>query len=75
MTIFLRQKWTDNRLKWTDSHLSNDSVITLDTRMANVLWVPDLFFPNEKRAHLHEVTVPNRLVRIHSNGTILYSSR
>ncbi len=39
------------------------------------IWVPDLFFRNEKNGVRHDITVPNRLLRIWPNGTILYSQR
>ncbi len=39
------------------------------------LQVPDLFFRNEKRAVEHKVTVPNRLLRLSPDGTVLYSQR
>ncbi len=37
--------------------------------------VPDLFFPNEKSAEYHDVTVQNQVVNIYPNGTVRYSSR
>ena len=73
MTIFLRQTWRDIRLSF--AHLNNASSIAMDARMVQSIWVPDLFFPNEKKSHFHDVTVPNRLLRIYNNGTVFYSAR
>ena len=69
----MRQTWNDPRLAF--KHLYNVSRLTLDSKLIHMIWVPDIFFPNEKDAHEHCVTVPNRLVRIYANGTILYSAR
>ena len=58
--------------------LVNNKIISLDLPVKDVwkkIWVPDLFFPNEKQAHSHCVTVPNRLIRISPDGRVLYSSR
>ena len=73
LTIFLRQTWRDSRLSF--AHLNNASSVTMDARMVKSIWVPDLFFPNEKKSHFHDITVPNRLVRIASDGTVFYSAR
>ncbi len=37
--------------------------------------MPDSFFPNEKSAHRHLIDSENMFLRIHSDGTILYSAR
>ena len=39
------------------------------------MWVPGLYFTNEKSAHFHDITVPNKLMQIYPNGSILYSAR
>ena len=39
------------------------------------IWIPDLFFRNEKDGHVHQIIVPNVLLRIHPNGHVLYSVR
>ncbi|KAA0709439.1 Gamma-aminobutyric acid receptor subunit pi GABA(A) receptor subunit pi [Triplophysa tibetana] len=69
-TIFLRQRWRDSRLVFP----GNESV-SLDGRLVSLLWVPDTFIPDSKRSFLHDVTVENRLIRIFSNGTVLYALR
>ena len=73
MEVFLRQTWVDPRLNF--EHLSNFSNLELDQRMMADVWVPDTYFPNEKEAHFHIVTVPNRLLHISKNGTVFYSIR
>ncbi|XP_069812911.1 gamma-aminobutyric acid receptor subunit pi [Dendropsophus ebraccatus] len=69
-TIFLRQRWTDERLVFEGS-----KSITLDPRLVQLLWVPDTYIVDSKKSFLHDVTVDNRLVRLFSNGTVLYAIR
>ncbi|RXN22104.1 gamma-aminobutyric acid receptor subunit pi-like protein [Labeo rohita] len=69
-TIFLRQRWRDSRLVFP----GNES-LSLDGRLVSLLWIPDTFIPDSKRSFLHDVTVENRLIRIFSNGTVLYALR
>ncbi|KFP77467.1 Gamma-aminobutyric acid receptor subunit pi, partial [Acanthisitta chloris] len=69
-TIFLRQRWTDERLRF-DGNRS----LSLDGRLVEMLWVPDTFIVDSKRSFLHDVTVENRLIRIYPNGTVLYAIR
>nr|XP_029503727.1 gamma-aminobutyric acid receptor subunit pi-like [Oncorhynchus nerka] len=69
-TIFLRQRWRDSRLVFP----GNESV-SVDGRLVSLLWIPDTFIPDSKRSFLHDVTMENRLIRIFSNGTVLYALR
>ena len=39
------------------------------------IWKPDLFFSNEKEGHFHNIIMPNVLLRIHPDGSVLYSIR
>lgn len=39
------------------------------------LWKPDLFFRNEKEGHFHKIIMPNVLLRINGDGSVLYSIR
>ena len=39
------------------------------------LWKPDTHFFNGQKSYLHTVTSPNKLLRINTNGRILYSMR
>uniref|UniRef100_A0A8C4YX52 Gamma-aminobutyric acid type A receptor subunit pi n=1 Tax=Gadus morhua TaxID=8049 RepID=A0A8C4YX52_GADMO len=71
-TIFLRQRWRDSRLVFPGN--GNESV-SVDGRLVSLLWIPDTFIPDSKRSFLHDVTVENRLIRIFSNGTVLYALR
>lgn len=62
----------------TNETLSNIVYIDrleLDTRVMDKVWYPDTFFINERDAKFHEMTVPNKLMHIFSNGTVFYSMR
>ncbi|XP_041360172.1 glycine receptor subunit alpha-2-like [Gigantopelta aegis] len=73
INLYLRQQWTDPRLVFLGY---NKSIwLELDTRMLQNVWVPDVYFRNEKKATFHNVTVPNRLLHIYRNGTVSYSLR
>ena len=39
------------------------------------VWMPDLFFSNEREGHFHNIIVPNVYVRIFPHGWVLYSIR
>jgi len=39
------------------------------------IWTPDTFFRNEKKAHFHEVTVSNRLLRLDHTGYLWYVTK
>ncbi|XP_016104229.1 gamma-aminobutyric acid receptor subunit pi-like isoform X1 [Sinocyclocheilus grahami] len=69
-TIFLRQRWTDERLCF-----DGNKSLSLDGRLAELLWVPDTFIVDSKKSFLHDITVENRLIRIFPNGTVLYALR
>ncbi|KAK3787079.1 hypothetical protein RRG08_018594 [Elysia crispata] len=49
--------------------------LELDNRLMDKVWYPDTFFINERHADFHEITVPNKLMHIFSNGTVFYSMR
>ncbi|XP_043925025.1 gamma-aminobutyric acid receptor subunit pi [Protopterus annectens] len=69
-TIFLRQRWIDSRLLF-----DGNKSLSLDGRLVELLWVPDTFIVDSKKSFLHDITVENRLIRIFSNGTVLYALR
>ncbi|ESO06183.1 hypothetical protein HELRODRAFT_188291 [Helobdella robusta] len=71
MTCYLRQVWTDSRLAYKDYNKS----ITLNYNQFDRLWIPDLFIRNLKSGRLHAITLPNRLIRLSPDGTVLYSQR
>ena len=73
MTILLEEYWNDPRLAY--ANYSMLPYISSGMSVAEKIWVPDLFFANEKRASFHEVTVHNRLIRVYPDGDIFYSMK
>jgi hypothetical protein len=39
------------------------------------VWMPDLFFQNEKEGHFHKIILPNVYLRVSPSGNVLYSIR
>uniref|UniRef100_A0A672MDY8 Glycine receptor subunit beta-like n=1 Tax=Sinocyclocheilus grahami TaxID=75366 RepID=A0A672MDY8_SINGR len=73
VNIFLRQRWNDPRLRLPADFKSD--ALTVDPKMFQCLWKPDLFFANEKNANFHDVTQENILLFIFRNGDVLISMR
>uniref|UniRef100_A0A8C6M0I7 Glycine receptor subunit beta n=1 Tax=Nothobranchius furzeri TaxID=105023 RepID=A0A8C6M0I7_NOTFU len=73
VNIFLRQRWNDPRLRLPTDFKSD--ALTVDPKMFQCLWKPDLFFANEKHANFHDVTQDNILLFIFRNGDVLISMR
>ena len=71
--IYLRQQWEDPRLEY--DNWTSLARLELDNKVMDKVWTPDTFFVNEKHAFVHNVTIPNKLMHIHRNGTVLYSMR
>ena len=41
----------------------------------SAIWMPDVFFSNEREGHVHKIIFPNVYIRIFPNGRILFSIR
>ncbi|MBN3314470.1 GBRG3 protein, partial [Atractosteus spatula] len=69
--IFFAQTWTDSRLRFN----STMKILTLNSNMVGLIWIPDTIFRNSKTADAHWITTPNQLLRIWNDGKILYTLR
>ncbi|VDO25401.1 unnamed protein product [Haemonchus placei] len=69
---YFRQTWTDSRLKFNGTASQQ---LSLSMAMLDKIWKPDTYFWNGARSYTHSITTSNRLVRLHPDGTVLYSSR
>uniref|UniRef100_A0A3P9P4T9 Gamma-aminobutyric acid type A receptor subunit alpha2 n=1 Tax=Poecilia reticulata TaxID=8081 RepID=A0A3P9P4T9_POERE len=69
--VFFRQSWLDERLKFHGPM----NTLPLNNLMASKIWTPDTFFHNGKKSVAHNMTMPNKLLRIMENGTLLYTMR
>lgn len=70
--LTFREQWLDERLKFGD-YGGRLKYLTLTE--ANRVWMPDLFFSNEKEGHFHNIIMPNVYIRIFPYGSVLYSIR
>ena len=69
----MTQEWIDSRLQFHG--LIPAEYLELDSKLMEKFWVPDLYFSNEKKASFHSVTVPNKMLHLYSNGTVVYKLR
>lgn len=70
--LTFREQWLDERLKFNDF---GGRLKYLTLTDANRVWMPDLFFSNEKEGHFHNIIMPNVYIRIFPYGSVLYSIR
>ncbi|XP_076018976.1 gamma-aminobutyric acid receptor subunit alpha-2 [Genypterus blacodes] len=69
--VFFRQSWKDERLTFHGPM----NILPLNNLMASKIWTPDTFFHNGKKSVAHNMTMPNKLLRIQDDGTLLYTMR
>nr|XP_032811579.1 gamma-aminobutyric acid receptor subunit alpha-1-like isoform X3 [Petromyzon marinus] len=69
--VFFRQSWRDLRLKFNGSM----RILPVNNMMVSHLWTPDTFFYNSKKSVAHNITTPNKLLRICDDGSLLYTMR
>jgi anionic glutamate receptor len=70
--LTFREQWLDERLKFNDF---GGRLKYLTLTEASRVWMPDLFFSNEKEGHFHNIIMPNVYIRIFPYGSVLYSIR
>ncbi|KAL4230900.1 ligand-gated ion channel [Mactra antiquata] len=73
LSTFITQEWKDTRLMFRN--LIPAEYLELDSRLMENVWVPDLYFRNEKQAYFHTVTIPNKMLHIYKDGSVRYRSR
>ncbi|TRY90731.1 hypothetical protein DNTS_025191, partial [Danionella cerebrum] len=71
ITMNLQKSWRDKRLSYTGIPLN----LTLDNQVVHQLWFPDTYFLNDIKPFVPGVTVTNRMVRLHPDGTVIYNLR
>ncbi|XP_029677035.1 glutamate-gated chloride channel isoform X3 [Formica exsecta] len=70
--LTFREQWLDERLRFNDF---GGKLKYLTLTEASRVWMPDLFFSNEKEGHFHNIIMPNVYIRIFPHGSVLYSIR
>ncbi|KAI6170026.1 Glycine receptor subunit alphaZ1 [Aphelenchoides besseyi] len=71
MDIYLIMAWRDARLV----NPYGKPILVKEEDILERIWRPDPFFANAKEAEFHEVTFLNFLMRIFSDGIVLYETR
>ncbi|KAM9320690.1 gamma-aminobutyric acid receptor subunit alpha-5 [Gastrophryne carolinensis] len=69
--VFFRQSWKDERLSFQGPMQR----LPLNNLLASKIWTPDTFFHNGKKSIAHNITTPNKLLRLEDDGTLLYTMR
>ncbi|KAF7253626.1 Gamma-aminobutyric acid receptor subunit alpha-5 [Varanus komodoensis] len=67
--VFFRQSWKDERLRFKGPMQR----LPLNNLLASKIWTPDTFFHNGKKSIAHNMTTPNKLLRLEDDGTLLYT--
>ncbi|KAH9510031.1 Glycine receptor subunit alpha-2, partial [Bulinus truncatus] len=73
-------------LKWLDERIISDKAkgmfdeskvesFDFDTENIKKVWVPDIFFPNEKKGSFHDIMNLNQMMTLYKDGSVLYISR
>lgn len=75
VSIMLHLNWNDTRFITWASGYDDTFVLEFDSKRLDNIWTPDLFFPNEKSAFIHKVFMPNKMLRVYTNGKITYTVR
>jgi len=68
-----RQSWIDPRLVFNTTE--PDMPVYIPHHSIDKFWIPDIYFPNENSGTTHQITLPNKSIRIYANGTVRYFSR
>ena len=75
LNMYLRQQWTDPRLKFKPVNNKTTQSVKMQDGMWDKIWMPDVFFRNEKKASYHYITTPNRLLTLYNDGRLWYVTK
>ena len=74
VNIYLRLMWNHPKMVYGAGR-NQSSALHVDHSSISLFWLPDLYFPFEKRTSLTMVPVPNKGIRIRPSGDIHYSQK
>ncbi|KAK6172619.1 hypothetical protein SNE40_016237 [Patella caerulea] len=65
-------------LSWIQPDLSYSFEVDyfeIDNKHMEQIWLPDIYFPNEKIAAFHKIMTPNKVVRLYADGRLSFYAR
>lgn len=65
--------WQDERLAYINTGYKKR--LALNAKMVQHMWIPDIYFVNEKSGIKHDLTKENEVVRLWSDGRVFHSMR
>jgi len=75
LSFYLRQQWFDSRLRFSIAENGNKEKLILGVSATESMWIPSVFFANEKGASFHKVMRLNRLTYLHNDGRIWFVTK
>ncbi|KAL9973622.1 hypothetical protein ACROYT_G020100 [Oculina patagonica] len=72
-SFFLRMYWQDERLAYMNTGYKKR--LALNAKMVQHMWIPDIYFVNEKSGIKHDLTKENEVVRLWPDGRVFHSMR
>ena len=68
--------WESNEIaNLMEQHDIQFEFLDLDAQNMDIVWVPDIYFPNEKKAEVHKIMMSNKMLRIYKSGLVSYIIR
>ncbi|OQV18234.1 Gamma-aminobutyric acid receptor subunit alpha-6 [Hypsibius exemplaris] len=75
MDCYFRQSWQDSRLSYGEFSNISTALLPLGVAVLAKIWKPDTTVYNGKNSYFHDITSPNKFVRIYRDGRLVYSQR
>ena len=76
MQVYFRLTWRDPRLAFDRLNLTDKEYIGFSSSsILDKIWLPDVYFDNEKEGKFHTIMKRNQFLRLYQNGLIYFSSR
>ncbi|ESO89505.1 hypothetical protein LOTGIDRAFT_125321 [Lottia gigantea] len=72
VSILMELSWTQRDLYY---NFDDVDFFEIDNRNMEKIWLPDLYFPNEKMAAFHKIMTPNKVVRLYPDGRLTFYAR